>query len=78
MSYSLNFLKGLYGGLYRGTTIGHIKGDARSSDYRSYILTYAHRAVAWILLLVLFCDFGMVHGISEANRNMMRYVHQRR
>ena len=31
MSHSLNLLKGgLYRGLYRGTTIGVIKGDTRS------------------------------------------------
>ena len=36
MSYSLNSLKGGNVGDYIGTTIGDIKGDARSLDYSSY------------------------------------------
>ena len=35
MSYSLNSLRGLYRGFYRGVEYRDIKGDTRSLDYSS-------------------------------------------
>ena len=36
MYHSLNSLKGVLWGIILGTTIGFVKGDTRSLDYRSH------------------------------------------